>query len=465
MVNHCDDSCEKNKCIKCKKYEEIPLLTIDDENPPVSKNINKKKRRIMRNYDETEKTTSKKIKSNNVDDDDEKTDDQQENNEIPIEIDILTLLRGTGCRNEENEDETEKLKKKIMNSDVPDEIKQKLISRLPKNRDVREKISQIIETVLQIPYNKSIPPIKVKESSLMKTYFDSIKNCMNRAVYGLNNVKNEIIEHVAQTITSKNKKNIRVLALKGHFGVGKTKLVRNGISHALNRPMKYFSLCGLKDASHFYGFEESYHSSKHGLIVQSLIESKVNNPIFFFDELDKLSASDNGDEIMNVLMQITDPVQNHDFRDKFLSEFPIDLSKVLFIFAYNDESRINPILLDRLHIVNVESPSFEDKVIITNKYLIPEVSYNIGIDSEYFEFSEEMIRYIILNFADKEGVRNLKKCIESILLKINYWRLIGEIPKQCTLKKFPIILNTNVIDLCLKNHVNESSSNIISMYS
>lgn len=378
-------------------------------------------------------------------------------------IDLSSLFGGASAAFQ-NEDENNFVHR-IKSKNMPEEARNILLSKLPKNRgSVSDKTIQVIETVLKIPYNTYTPTIKINNQTNLKTYFQGLKNNMDRVVYGLDNVKSEIIEHIAQTMTSKHKSSGRVLALKGSHGVAKTKLVRNGISTVLNRPMKHFSLCGVKDASHFYGFDQSYHNAKHGIIVQSLIESKVSDPIFFFDELDKISGTDSGDEIMNLLMQMTDPIQNHDFRDKFLSEFSIDLSRVFFIFAFNDKSKINPILLDRLHIVEVQSPSDKDKIVITEKYLIPELCFSIGIDSTEFEFTEEIIKYIIKKYDKSEGVRTLRRCIESIILKMNYWKLIKEIPQHLKVKKFPIVLTEKIVDFCLINHNSEKSFTAESMY-
>jgi ATP-dependent Lon protease len=183
------------------------------------------------------------------------------------------------------------------------------------------------------------------------------------------------------------------------------------------------------------------------------------NPIFFFDELDKISTNSDGVEIQNMLIHLTDPVQNNDFQDKYFDGIPIDLSKVIFIFAFNDINLINPILKDRLHIIKVPAPDTKEKVIIGTKYLTKELYPNIGLEDKDIIFTEEIMKYIITHNCESDGgVRNLKRCIETILLKINTARFIGKRNKYKSLKNklsFPISITTDMVDELIDKNKNE----------
>ena len=237
-----------------------------------------------------------------------------------------------------------------------------------------------------------------------------------------------------------------------------TSLLRRGLSETLKRPMKCMSMGGIRDSSHFVGFEFTYSGSKHGCIVQTLIETGFMNPIIFMDELDKISFTNDGLDVQNLLVHLTDPVQNNTFEDKYFSGIEFDLSKAIFIFSFNDINLISPILKDRLHIIEVPTPTEKEKVIIGRKYLIKELSPNIGIKEEDVIFDEEVMRYIITQHCQHDkGVRGLKRCIETILLKINTANFLGRLNKYKTLKsiKFPFTITKEMVDELVEKNKND----------
>jgi ATP-dependent Lon protease len=255
-----------------------------------------------------------------------------------------------------------------------------------------------------------------------------------------------------------------VLALCGQPGIGKTKIVRDGISKSLNREMKCFSMGGIKDSSTFFGFDYTYVGSKHGAIVQSLIDCKTMNPILFFDELDKISDTKEGQDIENLLIHLTDPVQNYDFNDKYFNGIPIDLSKCLLIFSFNEPENISPILRDRLHIINIPSPSVKDKVNIASKFFVKEFLNNFKLNENEVIFNNDILKYIIDRYTnDESGVRRLRRCIETICMKLNTSKLLGNTIKELNLStskidiQFPIELKKEQVDTLL--HVKENNKN------
>ena len=191
------------------------------------------------------------------------------------------------------------------------------------------------------------------------------------------------------------------------------------------------------------------------------------NPVFYFDELDKISESPKGEEITGILTHLTDTSQNSNFSDKYFNEVQLDLSKSLFIFSYNDESKINPILKDRMYRIHTKGYDAKQKTIICNQYLINKIQKQVNFKEEEILIPEETVHHLINTFCDnEEGVRNLKRCIEIIYTKLNLYRLMkpGEnlFEEDMKLKvTFPVTVNKDIADILIK----KDRSNIPAMYS
>jgi ATP-dependent Lon protease len=154
--------------------------------------------------------------------------------------------------------------------------------------------------------------------------------------------------------------------------------------------------------------------------VDILIKAKVMNPVVYFDELDKVSSTYRGEEITNILVHITDMTQNDKYQDKYFTDIDFDLSRCLMIFSYNDETAINPILKDRMVKIKTDGYNIDDKIAIAHNYLIKEIMEQFKFKEGDILFSNDIIRYIINNkIEEEEGVRNLKRALESIVSNIN----------------------------------------------
>jgi ATP-dependent Lon protease len=185
----------------------------------------------------------------------------------------------------------------------------------------------------------------------------------------------------------------------------------------------------------------------------------------FFDELDKISETKDGQDIENLLIHLTDPVQNYDFNDKYFNGFPIDISKALIIFSFNNIDNISPILRDRLHIINIPSPSPKDKVNIAQKYFVKEFVDNFKLTNE-LTFTDDVVKYIVDRYTNEEsGVRRLKRSIETICMKVNTSKLLGSCLKEMNLSTsklnitLPLTLTKEYIDTLL--HVKETKNDKI----
>lgn len=412
-----------------------------------------KKRRSHGNDDENREDGSKKKKTykprTHSFDDDEGDDDNPFGHEEDM-AGFLPFLLG-GAMGGQKASKQNHLRKRIVKSGMSEKDKQYVLNRL-NNVDVeKEKATEWFESLLKIPFGKlAETPVKMTDAKdHINKYFDSVYEKLDLAVYGMDKVKEDIVNYVAQFISTDNRSSPRVIGLCGSAGIGKTVIIRRGLAEVLNRPMKTISMGGIRDSATFVGFEYSYAGSRYGAISQCLMDAEVMNPIIFMDELDKISSTHDGIDIQNVLIHLTDPVQNTCFQDKYFAGVSIDLSKVIFVFAFNDINLISPILKDRINIFHVPDPTLESKVIIGKNYLVREISPNVGFKDTDIVFSEDIVRYIIKTHCKGDkGVRGLKKCIETIILKINTARFLGSRLKYKQLKdiKFPLTLTEKIVN-------------------
>ena len=249
------------------------------------------------------------------------------------------------------------------------------------------------------------------------------KKYLDNAVHGHDNAKRSLERIIGQWINGDSSG--YCFGFEGPPGVGKTSLATKGLAKCLkdeqgvSRPFSFVAVGGSSNGSTLEGHNYTYVGSTWGRIVDILIESKCMNPIIFIDELDKISKTEHGKEIIGILTHMVDPTQNNSFQDKYFNGINIDLSKVLFIFSYNDVSCIDRILLDRIHRIKFDSLSEDEKVIITRNYLLPEIFKKTGLHEEMIECSDEIIRFIIVKYTYESGVRKLKEILFDIFSEIN----------------------------------------------
>jgi len=278
--------------------------------------------------------------------------------------------------------------------------------------------------IMKIPFGKYIHSPVDSNSSYeeISRYLNKIKTDFDIDIYGHNETKDQIIKIIAQTISNPNEGG-NVFALVGPPGVGKTEIIHNGIAKALGRPYSFISLGGATDSSYLIGHNYTYEASMHGKVVDVLIQTNCMNPIIYFDELDKVSETPKGEEIINILMHLTDATQNSHFSDRYFSGIDFDLSKAIIIFSFNDAQKVSRILKDRMKLIKVDSYKTDDKVEIAQKHLIPKLFISIGVQN--IIFSEDIIRFIIDTYTNEGGVRKLKEILNDILLEINLRNLTG----------------------------------------
>jgi ATP-dependent Lon protease len=351
----------------------------------------------------------------------------------------------------------------LLEADIPIELKATAMKKINSLRHLEPgsgeyyKIKNWVDTFMRIPFVKHLNLPITMEDGIEKCheFMENSQKILDDAVYGLNDAKMQIMQLLGQLIT--NPKAIgTAIAIHGPPGTGKTSLIKEGISKILNRPFAFIALGGATDSSFLEGHGYTYEGSTWGKIVQILIESKCMNPVIYFDELDKISDTPRGEEIAGILTHLTDTTQNSEFHDKYFAEVKFDLSKCLFIFSYNDESKINPILKDRMYRIKTKGYNSKEKTVISNNYLLPKICEQVKFKQDDIIISDEVISHIIESHCHKEdGVRNLKRCLEIIYTKLNLYRLMkhGTNLFECEMTlivEYPFTVTKEIADKLIK---------------
>ena len=255
-------------------------------------------------------------------------------------------------------------------------------------------------------------------------YMIQVKITLDKAVHGHDKAKKQVERIIAQWINGDvNSCASHVLGFEGNPGIGKTTLAK-GLAdclkdeHGNSRPFALIALGGDSNASTLLGHSYTYVGSSWSQLVQILMDSKCMNPIILFDEVDKISKTEHGKEITGVLTHLLDTTQNSSFQDKYFSGIELDLSKALFILSYNDPESIDKIVLDRVHRIKFDSLSIEDKIVIANKHLLPELYKQVGLEN-MIEFTDDVLKFIIEEYTLEPGVRKLKEKLFEIVGDIN----------------------------------------------
>lgn len=289
-------------------------------------------------------------------------------------------------------------------------------------------------------------------------YLNNVRLKLDKAVYGHKDAKLQLERLFGQWINGETKG--AVIGLCGPPGTGKTSLAKNGLSQCLidsnnkPRPFGFLPIGGSVNGSTLVGHNYTYVGSTWGRIADILMTSNCMNPIIFIDEIDKVSNTEYGKEIISILTHLTDATQNDSFEDKYFSGIPLDLSKALIVFSFNDMSLLDPILRDRITIIETKAYTLEEKIHILQEYMIPEVLKDVGFSKNEIIFSDTIIKYLINRYTNEAGVRKIKEKIVDIVRDINLTSIqikdtvipftVSEEYIECLFKNKPKIRTTTI---------------------
>jgi len=324
------------------------------------------------------------------------------------------------------------------------------------------KASQWINGYTQLPLGVYRDlPVKLEDGTEpCQQFVAGVRKHMDTAIYGHEEAKLQILQFVSSWIANP-KAAGNVLSIHGPPGVGKTTLIKDGVAKALERPFHFITLGGATDASYLDGHSYTYEGSMWGRIADVLMKSKCMNPVIYFDELDKVSDTPKGEEINNLLIHLTDGSQNDRFQDKYFTGIDLNLSRCLFIFSHNAHDKINPILRDRMYNIQVDGFNTKEKLAIAEQYLVPGALKEVGL-YEKVGIGAPVLKHIIENLTGEEkGVRELKRCIQTIVSKLNLLRFYNDparVPFAIKGFALPFSVGVDHVDVLLKKKAPMDSS-------
>jgi ATP-dependent Lon protease len=276
-----------------------------------------------------------------------------------------------------------------------------------------------------------------------------ITTTLNDAVHGHAQAKRQIERVIGQWMNGEH--GGYCFGFEGPPGLGKTSLAKRGLAECLKdsdgtaRPFAFIAMGGSSNGSFLQGHSYTYVGSTWGKIADILMDAGCMNPIIFVDELDKISRTEHGKELVGILTHLIDGTQNEDFQDRYFSGVPLDLSRALFVFSYNDAGAIDRILLDRIHRVKFDPLSLADKLVICHKHILPAMLTEAGLTDEV-EFSDETLAWLVESYTHESGVRKLKEILFEIVTEINL-RLLS----TATLQPPVVVTKDDIIAEYLKD--------------
>lgn len=350
---------------------------------------------------------------------------------------------------------------KVLEMPITDYMKSHIIKKINMLSDMcgdggeSHKLKNWIDGLLRIPFGKIVPlPVRIEDGQQKCNQFMlNAKETMNKSMYGMTSAKTQVMQILAQWIVNPNAVG-NVIALKGPMGVGKTSFAKNAIAKVLNRPFEFFSLGGASDISNFVGHSYTYEGSIWGRIADCLMHAGSMNPVLYFDEVDKISSTPHGEEIISMLIHLTDRSQNNQFHDRYFSGIDFDLSQCLFVFSLNDIEKIHPILRDRMTIIHCDGYNEKDKMEILKEYIWPQLVERLRFNPADISFTEDGLKFIINEFSNEEkGVRTLIRTVEALMTRLNMLRVADkETMKDYSFYmdvSFPLMIDQKVITTLL----------------
>ncbi len=344
-----------------------------------------------------------------------------------------------------NVEEIDYKKQLVINKNIPQNVKAMVLEKINEMKSFNnEYYKQLlyVKTILNFPWSSANDDnyyeTMKNNKTLSMNYLTNIETKLNNSCYGHEEAKKYLLQMIGKWISNPSSMGTS-FGLVGPPGVGKTLLAKS-VSKALDIPFAQITLGGQNDGEILHGHGYTYSGSQPGMIIKKMVEMGKSRCILYFDELDK-ACSKHGtiNEITSILIHLTDPNMNKTFQDRFFQgiEFPLD--KVIMIFSYNDSSKVDPILLDRIKEIKVQPYTMEDKVNICKKHIIQEMAENVSMKN-IVNINEDIIRYLIDNYTNEAGVRDIKRKIEEIFLHLNIEKIYNKGPFVKKKKNFDLTI-------------------------
>ena len=317
-------------------------------------------------------------------------------------------------------------KQLVSNKNIPNNVKILTLEKIQEmklfNNEYYKQLT-FVKHIMNYPWSSSNDDLFYEsfKSDTKKSieYLTKVELKLKQSSYGHEEAKKSLLQIIGKWISNPSSQG-SCFGLVGPPGVGKTLLAKS-VSKALDIPFAQITLGGQNDGELLHGHGYTYSGSQPGLIIKKMVEAGKPRCILYFDELDKsTSKHGNVNEITSILIHLTDPNMNKSFQDRFFQGIEFSLDKVIMIFSYNDSSLIDPILIDRLNEIQIKPYTTSDKIKITKDFIIQEMVNSIGLHGEeWTNISDEIIEYIIENYTNEAGVRDIKRYIEKIFLTLN----------------------------------------------
>ena len=373
------------------------------------------------------------------------------------DADKLKLLDCYEAMKASDASELQPLRLQILTSNIPDKKKSEIFTRLDSSipgLGEGSKYMSWVNSLLTVPFGVHTSlPCKSDSPEDVKKYMADCKQLFDTEVYGHEKIKNEFLTVIGSWIKAgASHEHGNVIGVTGPIGVGKTTLIKEGLAKALGRPFYFISLGGTSYSAFLQGHGYTYEGSTYGEIVRGVVESGCMDPVFYFDELDKVATDGKGDEVIHALIHLTDPAQNDQFSDRYFAGIDIDVSKALFVFSYNHREKVNPILRDRIHEIVLEDFTLSEKTDIATKYVLPKISKGMSLELDpLLTFADGCIEHLVDLCEDNTGMRTLKMVLVRMLRILNLaemseGELVLNVDKSLLTGKAPYTVTKDLIE-------------------